>query len=273
LRLHSAHENPREGNLRMPWTYGDRGIALARKYLTLHTQLIPYLYTYARIAHERSLPILRSLYLHDPDSEESYRHPHEYWLGDAMLVAPVFDASGNRKVYLPPGEWIGFFDGKHYESGTFTAHYAAEDTPVFVRDGAIVPEQPADSAWSDQKPLDHLIVNVYGSGNGAFTLYEDDGESLASEQQHALTPIANSGNRDGSHRMVIGPARGAFTGQVQRRSYTVLVHGIEKPASIAVNGASVERWSWDAGSATASVTIPAQDIRDRIIIAWQAPAR
>src|SRR5581483_734610 len=229
LRLHSAHENPREGNLRMPWTYGERGLALAKKYFTLREQLIPYLYTYSWIAHERALPILRPLYLHDPDSEESYKHPHEYCLGDAMLVAPVFDASGNRAVYLPPGEWIGFFDGKHYKSGTFTAHYAADDMPVFVRDGAIVPEQPAMD-WSDQEPLDRLIVNVYGPGSGEFTLYEDDGESLDYEKHHALTPISNIANRDGSHRIVIGPARGTFDGQVPRRSYELQLHGIDKPA-------------------------------------------
>ena len=272
LRLHSAHENPREGNLRTPWTYGERGIALARKYFTLHTQLIPYLYTYAWIAHEQSLPILRPLYLHDLDSEESYRHPHEYWLGDAMLVAPVFDASGNRRIYLPPGEWIGFFDGKHYQNGTFTAHYAVEDTPVFVREGAIIPEQPADYAWSDEKPLEHLIVNVYGSGNDAFTLYEDSGDSLDYQQHHALTPISNTTDRHGSHRIVIGPTRGAFGGQVQRRSYTVLLHGIGKPVSIAVNGEQVEHWSWEAGTATASVTVPAHGIRDRIEIEWRSAA-
>ncbi|HVX04229.1 MAG TPA: TIM-barrel domain-containing protein, partial [Rhodanobacteraceae bacterium] len=149
LRLHSAHENPREGNLRMPWNYGERGIALARKYFTLHTQLIPYLYTYAWIAHRDSLPIMRPLYLQNPDSDEAYEHPREYGLGNELLVAPVLDAGGERTVWLPPGQWVGFFDGKRYDGGrSFTAHYATDQMPVFARNGAIVPEQPADFAWS-----------------------------------------------------------------------------------------------------------------------------
>jgi len=41
LRMHSAHANPREGNMRMPWVYGSQGMALMRKYFTLHTQLHP----------------------------------------------------------------------------------------------------------------------------------------------------------------------------------------------------------------------------------------
>ncbi|HJU08986.1 MAG TPA: TIM-barrel domain-containing protein [Rhodanobacteraceae bacterium] len=270
LRLHSAHENPREGNLRMPWTYGERGMALAKKYFALREQLIPYIYTYAWIAHRQSLPLLRPLYLRDPDSEESYKHPHEYFFGDEMLVAPVFDASGNRTVYLPPGQWIGFFDGNRYDGGrSFTAHYDTEEIPVFVGDGAIVPEQPAMD-WSDEKPLDHLIIKVYGNGSGAFTLYEDDGESLDYENHHALTPISNTAHRDGSHRIVIGPARGMFAGQVPRRAYELQLHGIDKPASISVDGKQIDGWAWDAGTATASVTIPAHDIRQAVTIDWRA---
>jgi hypothetical protein len=275
MRLHSAHENPREGNLRMPWTYGERGMALVKKYFTLHTQLIPYTYTYAWIAHEKSLPILRPLYLQNPESAEAYQHPHEYWFGSEMLVAPVLDASGERTTWLPPGEWIGFFDGKHHDGGkSFTAHYAVDQTPVFVRDGAIIPEQPADFAWSNAKPLDHLVVNVYGSGNGSFDLYEDDGISLAYKQhRYALTPMTYAAAGNGVHRIVIGPTRGAFAGQVQRRSYALQIHGIDRPVSMAVDGQKVGDWNWDATNATAAVSIPAHAIRDRITIEWRAKAK
>ncbi|HKT42966.1 MAG TPA: TIM-barrel domain-containing protein, partial [Rhodanobacteraceae bacterium] len=272
LRLHSAHENPREGNLRMPWTYGMRGIALAGKYFTLHTQLIPYTYTYTWIAHERALPILRPLYLQNPDSAEAYQHPHEYFYGNEMLVAPVLDASGRRTVWLPPGEWIGFFDGKHYDGGrSLTARYATDETPVFAHDGAIIPEQPADFAWSNAKPLDHLIVNVYGSGNGQFDLYEDDGISLDYEKhRYALTPMRYANEGNGTHRIVIGPASGSFEGQVRQRSYDVQIHGIDQPASVSVDGANVAHWSWNAAGATATIPVSTHSIRDRVTIEWRA---
>jgi hypothetical protein len=245
LRMHSAHENPREGNLRMPWTYGERGIELARKYFTLHTQLVPYIYTYTWIAHEESLPILRPLYLQHPDSAEAYRHPQEYWFGDELLVAPVVAPGGDRTVWLPPGNWIGFFDGKRYEGGaSFNAHYGVDQTPVFARDGAIVPEQPAYLASSKAKPLERLVVNVYGSGNGKFDLYEDDGISLDYERhRYALTPMRYAPGTDGMHRIVIGPTPGAFDGQVQRRSYEVRIHGIAKPGGISVDGEPVKGWT------------------------------
>lgn len=272
LRMHSAHENPREGNLRMPWTYGDRGMALVRKYFTLRTQLIPYIYTYAWLAHKESMPILRPLYLEYPGLEEAYRHPHEYFFGKQMLVAPVLGASGNRSVYLPPGEWIDFFSGRHYHGdSTFTAHYAVDQIPVFVRAGSIIPGQPADLAWSDARPLDKVVLDVYGSGQGSFDLYEDDGASMAyTKGRHALTPMTLASAADGMHRLLIGPATGSFAGQVLRRSWELRIHTLNKPQSVAVNGRDVNHWSWDAGQSIATVTLPQRGIRKAIRVSWHA---
>ena len=270
LRLHSAHENPDEGNLRMPWTYGSQGMALARKYFTLRTRLIPYLYTYTWVAHRDSMPILRPLYLAYPELEEAYRHPHEYFFGKEMLVAPVLDASGNRTVYLPPGQWIDFFTGRHHRGGTtFTAHYAVDETPVFVREGSIIPEQPASLAWSDARPLDTLMLDVYGSGKGRFDLYEDDGVSLAyAKGQYALTPISHVTTGDGHERLVIGPSKGSFEGQPVRRAYELRIHSAGKPRSVSVDGRPAGHWSWDAAAATATVELPERSIRDARDVTW-----
>jgi alpha-glucosidase (family GH31 glycosyl hydrolase) len=270
LRMHSAHANPREGNMRMPWVYGTQGIALMKKYFTLRTQLIPYLYTYTWLAHKESRPILRPLYLQYPELEEAYQHSHEYFFGEEMLVAPVLDPSGNQTIYLPPDRWIDFFTGKRYQGGsTFTAHYAVDETPVFVREGAVIPEQSV-SEYSNAKPLDTVILNVYGSGKGSFDLYEDDGVSLAySEGQYAQTAMTYAASSDGFHHLVIEPTKGTFQGQVQARSYEVRIHAVDRPSSVSVNGGDVGRWTWDAEQATAVVVLPRQSIRDRLSVAWR----
>jgi alpha-glucosidase (family GH31 glycosyl hydrolase) len=270
LRMHSAHANPLEGNMRMPWIYGDEGVALMKKYFTLRTQLVPYLYTYTWQAHKQSVPLLRPLYLQFPNLEEAYRHSREYFFGDEMLVAPVLDASGDQTIYLPPGRWMDFFTGKHHTGGTtFTAHYAVDETPVFVRAGAIVPEQTA-SDYSDQKPLDTLILNVYGSGNGRFQLYEDDGISLAYNQdQYALTTMTHATSSDGVHHLVIEPTQGTFQGQVPARSYELHIHATARPSSMTVNDTDVSRINWDATQAVAVVALPKQTIRDKISVVWR----
>ena len=271
LRMHSAHENPRDGNARAPWVYGQRGVGLMRRYFTLRTQLIPYLYSYVWRAHQESVAVLRPLYLEYPDLEEAYRHPHEYFFGAEMLVAPVLDASGRQTVWLPEGEWLGFFDGRHYQGGrTFTAQYPVDEIPVFVRAGAIIPEQ-RPSAYSDARPLDTLILDVYGSGASRFELYEDDGQSLRSDEagQHALTTLTHTVGADGAHHLVIEPAAGTFTGQPELRAYEVRLHGAGKPSTLTVNGAAAGRWSYDAAHASATIKLAGRSIHERLEIEWR----
>ena len=270
LRMHSAHANPKEGNVRMPWVYGDKGIALMRKYFTLRTQLIPYIYTYTWQAHTLSLPLLRPLYLQYPDLAEAYQHSHEYFFGDEMLVAPVLDASGNRTVYLPPGSWIDFFTGKRHEGGhSFSAHYDVDEMPVFVREGAIIPEQER-SDYSDAKPLDALILNIYGDGKGHFELYEDDGLSLDyAKGSHAVTSMSYVTKPDGSHELAVAPAKGTYKAQPSLRSYVVRIHAQGKPQSVSVNGKATTQWSWDDKEAAAVVTVPQQSIRHGLSVIWR----
>ena len=269
LRMHSAHENPFEGNLRMPWTYGSRGVSLMRRYFTLHTELIPYLYTYAWVAHRRALPIMRPLYLEGVQGPQAYRHPHEYFLGADLLVAPVLDKSGVRAVYLPPGKWLEFFTGKHYAGGkTYTARYRVSDTPVFVRAGAVIPEQEP-SAYSDAKPLDPLVLQVFGSGSGRFDLYQDDGVSFDYRKgQYALTPIVYR-TRGGRHRLIIGPTRGTYQGQLAVRGYALGIHTRHRPASLTIDGRSVQAVRWDAARRLARIRVPAHSIRNEVVITWR----
>ncbi|HEX8755488.1 MAG TPA: TIM-barrel domain-containing protein, partial [Steroidobacteraceae bacterium] len=267
LRMHSAHENPLEGNTRMPWVYGAKGVALMRKYFTLRMRLMPYIYTYSWQAHEHALPLLRPLYLEWPDLDQAYRHFHEYYFGAQMLVAPVLEAGGARTVYLPPGRWLDFFTGRRYQGDTtFTARYPVGATPVFVRAGAVIPEQtahhPADAGG------DELTVNVYGDGTGRFDLYEDDGVSLDYRRgRYALTPMTHRTSGT-SHRLVIGPTRGSFTGQAQRRVYQVRVHTAHRPGPASVDGKRLAGWRWDAHDSTAYLTLPVESIRHPLIVTW-----
>jgi Glycosyl hydrolases family 31/Domain of unknown function (DUF5110) len=262
LRMHSAHENPLEDNTRMPWLYGPKGVALMRKYFTLRMRLMPYLYTYTWQAHRRSLPLLRPLYLAWPDLDQAYQHFHEYLFGAQMLVAPVLEADGKRSVYLPPGSWMDFFTGRRYRGdSTFTAHYAVDATPVFVREGAIIPQQESPRA-------DVLTVDVYGDGNSRFDLYEDDGVSLDYEHgSYALTPMTYHTSAAG-HRLVLGPTTGSFAGQRQARAYGLRIHTARRPAAITVAGNRSAHWHWDAHDSTAYLVLPVASIRQSLTVTW-----
>ena len=212
LRMHSAHENPLEGNTRMPWVYGPKGVALMRKYFTLRMRLMPYLYTYTWQAHRRSLPLLRPLYLEWPDLDQAYQHFHEYLFGGQMLVAPVLEADGKRSVYLPPGKLDGFLL-RPALSGRQHLH---RSLPGGCNTG--LRARGRDHSGAGGAPRDVLTVNVYGDGNGRFDLYEDDGVSLDYEHgSYALTPMTYH-TSGASHQLVIGPTTGSFAGQRQARA-------------------------------------------------------
>ena len=268
LRLHSAHENPSEGNLRMPWTYGKEGLSLAKKYFTLRIQLIPYIYTYTRMAYDESMPIVRPLYLEYPDLKEAYEYPHEYFFGKEMLAAPITDSTGTRQIYLPPGNWMNFFTGEKYNGGSsFEKHYNIDEIPVFVREGSIIPGQPAMN-YSNEKPLDTLILNFYGSGNGNFNLYEDDGTSLKfKDGKYAWTEITYlSDTNSSTHQIIINPSKGSFDNQVQNRAYKLIVHGIIKPVTVSLNKENNVNWKWDSERSNIAINVPAQSIRKKITV-------
>ena len=107
---------------------------------------------------------------------------------------------------------MDFFSGKRYQGGTtFTAHYAVDATPVFVREGAIIPEQWA-AHDHDGVASGVLTVNVYGNGNSRFDLYEDDGISLDYERAPLRADSHDATTSGADHRLVIGPTPGHSPG-------------------------------------------------------------
>ena len=272
LRLHSAHENPVEGNLRMPWTYGQQGMEMVRKFFRLRYSLIPYIYTYCRIAHDRALPLVRPLYLEHPDLEEAYAYPYQYYFGEAFLVSPIVDSTNEKSVYLPPGKWTDFFTGEVYEGGqVFSYECPLDRMPVFVKDGSIIPLAP-NMAYSDERPLDTLIVAIYGPRSSEFRLYEDDGVSLEYQQgKYAWTPISFQQLQEGGYEITLGPTEGEYKKQPDDRAYRLKLHGLPKPQSIELNGhfltpggKGMEGWRWNEEQSVTDIRLNSVSIRERI---------
>lgn len=272
VRLHSAHENPREGNVRMPWTYGDRGIELAKKYFRLRYRLLPYIYTYCRAATDEAVSLVRPLYFDYPSLDRAYSYPSEYLFGDQLLVSPVVDSTGTKETYLPPGEWIEYFTGQRYRGDRVLHEQVPIDRiPVFVRSGSIIPSQP-DRDYSDQRPLDTLIIDVYGPQPATFSLYEDDGvseEYRSGRFARSLLAFTHSG--EGHFQLTVGAASGEFKGQPSARAYLLQFHGLQKPRTVALNGRQLkatgtDSWRWDEHLSVLSVPTGPRSIREEIRI-------
>ena len=134
-----------------PWdmptepAYDEEMIAIYRRYVRLHHDLIPYTMRQAEEAARSGMPIARPLVFAWPDDPAVADLWDEYLFGADLLVAPVWrDGARSRDVYLPAGRWEDFWDRARTFSGptTVTVDAPLGVIPVFVRAGALVEGRP-----------------------------------------------------------------------------------------------------------------------------------
>ncbi len=228
LRLHSNHGD------RLPWEYTGSAQQSAADFLRLRERLVPYLYTLSRQSYDTGLPMTRALYLQWPELDDAYQHPYEYTLGADVLVAPVI-SQGNpatTDVWIPPGAWIDFFTGETLSGPTTVQRSVSYDQyPVFVRAGAIVPTQP-DVPTSTSDPQDDLVINVWPGADGAFDLYEDEGQGFGYQQEQFARTHITSHASSTCRSVTIGAATGSFPGALAQRSWHVRFVGADAPDDV-----------------------------------------
>jgi alpha-glucosidase (family GH31 glycosyl hydrolase) len=280
LRTHTT-KNP--DSERRIWAYPEPFSSVLRSTFQLRYAMQPYIYTEARRTYDTGVAFLRPLYYDWPEAPEAYSNKGEYLFGDQMLVAPVVSAAekvsglASEKVWLPRGEWIEWPTGKHVSGpATVDRSFSIEQTPVYVKAGAIVPMQPA-MRYTGEKAVDPLIVNVWPLKPGAsssYSVYEDSGTSIEYQRGvYARTPIQASQEGD-SLRVEIGPAEGSYPGMPKTRGYELRLPADWPPASVSVNGAPVQHagptgeggWRFEGNTLTTAIPVPAGSVSERVTV-------
>ncbi|MCM1231981.1 MAG: DUF5110 domain-containing protein [Ruminococcus flavefaciens] len=171
---------------------------ICRKYHRLRMSLLPYLYS-AFVQYNRSgIPPIRALVMDYEEDDNAHGIDNEYMFGDYMLVAPMTLRDGIcRDVYLPQGEWVDFFTGKKYAGGRdYSVQADYDEIPVFVKNNCVIPiAEPVENV--DKDTVFRIHIRVFGNGENAFTLYEDDFESFDYEngkQNQVLVSCDARGN-------------------------------------------------------------------------------
>jgi alpha-glucosidase/alpha-D-xyloside xylohydrolase len=152
---------------------------ICRKYLELRYRLMPYIYTAAKETCETGMPMIRALWLHDPDDPRSVERGDEYLFGRDLLVAPVVEKGAtSRSLYLPRGTWFDFWTYERQEGGReLVRKVDLGDTPLYVRAGAVVPMGPLRQ-YTNEEVAGPLTMMVFPGASGVSSLYEDDGETF-----------------------------------------------------------------------------------------------
>ncbi len=158
---------------REPWNFGTEAEAVFRACNDIRHRLLPYLYTAAHKAHTDSVPMLRPLLMEYPEDRNVRHIDLQYFLGDSLLVAPVFDQD-EFAMYLPEGRWMDFHTHAVTEGGRWIRpEIRREHIPVYIREDALIPMSvrvPEDS----EAPYGEMELVVHLASKIEETVYDVD---------------------------------------------------------------------------------------------------
>ncbi|MGE5676263.1 MAG: TIM-barrel domain-containing protein [Mycobacterium leprae] len=256
MRPHGAQQQ------REPWVFGAEVEAIAAEYIRLHYRLIPYFYTYLAESTRTGAPLLRPLLLEFPDDPRAVAVTDQFLVGRELMVAPVVAAGvTERQVYLPAGTWYDFWTGAVLTGGrTVTVAAPLQRLPLFVRGGSVLPLAPVTA--NTEVPLTELTYRIYGVG-GEFTLYEDDGESLAHQRGVIAQTRVTTDCKDGRWIIAVAAPRGSYAASLPQRQITVEVVDAAAPTMVTVDGAPVA-FTHDPALRQLRIVLP-PSTRDRVI--------
>ncbi|MBT3385191.1 MAG: DUF5110 domain-containing protein [Prolixibacteraceae bacterium] len=199
-----------------PWSYPNV-YEQCQDVAFLRMQLLPYLYSTFADYYFNGTPPFRGMNLEqgfEANSEviekelDATENPYaealkkevkdQYMMGENLLVAPLFNMDEGRKVILPKGNWYDFYTGDFVGNGEIIqVENGFEKTPLFVKDGGIIPMMPAirqTGEWKENTPLE---IRVYGKATGNYVMYDDDGKTFNYEKGEYSTKLLKAENGKG----------------------------------------------------------------------------
>jgi dihydroxyacetone kinase phosphoprotein-dependent L subunit len=214
------------------WT-DQETLAIFKQYAGLHMSLSPYIQGCANQSIKTGHPIMRHMFLVEPDNSAFWNCDDQYLFGDAMLVAPVLqEGARSRSILLPAGHWIDYWDRTFYEGGQeITLPAPLDRIPLLVKEGAVLPTllEPADSLVesSDESVIlasDDLKLQVY------LPLDWKNKADIAVNSHRELvdgTVLDSVWEGNTFYIKIRSP---------QNRTYLIVIPGIDRPKSCELNG-------------------------------------
>jgi len=163
-RVHSSGDHGEQE----PWSFGVEITDIARKYIELRYQLLPYIYTMFWNYTNEGTPLLQSI-------PQTHFRTDEFVFGDKILVCPVQEPSvQGRRMYIPRGKWYNYWTNEVEEGGKEKWVEAALDIiPLYIKEGAIIPKYPVQQ-YVGEKEIKELLLEVYFKlGKENSEVYED----------------------------------------------------------------------------------------------------
>ena len=204
------------------WKFDAATDAILVKFDQLRYRLLPYIYSSAWQVTHANDSMMRPLVMDFRTDTRAVGVPDQYLFGRELMVNPVVTQGATKRgVYLPAGQdWYDFWTGERAIGGqTVDASAPIDSLPLYVRAGSILPMGPVVN-YAGEKPAAPLELRIYRGADGAFTLYEDEGDNYNYEHGvHATIPFSWS---EKSHMLTIGKRDGKFPGMPAQREFRVV---------------------------------------------------
>lgn len=221
---------------RFPFLWGDDGEAAMRKALDLRYQLLPYIYSLGHEAYSTGAPIMRPLVMEFPTDTTVANMTDEWLVGKGLLVAPVLNEGGKRKVYLPNDTWYDYYTGKMIRgSQTISVDKKLDEIPVYVRAGTILLVGPVVQ-YSEQVSKTPLQIRIYPGKNGSFKMVEDDGVSYNYTKGNTRTTAYAWNDKT---KTLTWKVSGAYSGKNVYRTIKAVLGKQEKVATVGKKGSVI----------------------------------
>jgi alpha-glucosidase len=230
-----------------PWAFGSRPMEVVRHYIRTRYKLLPYLYNLFIDQEERGAAILRPLFY---DFEDTAKLPlgqidDQFLVGPSLLHAPVYkEGTRSRKVVLPgKNKWFAAHENRWVRGNRkITTTENRLSTPLYVREGAIVPMQTGvrTSNENDLGNIElHLFLNRSTRGTASYQYRFDDGHTFDYRQGKRTAFSLNVTVKGQALRIQVydihngyRPANVRFV--VYDRFKKVEVEGLQKSAELAL---------------------------------------
>lgn len=262
LRLHSSNS---AFTGKEPWRYNRIAEAVMKRYLKLRHEMLPYLYTMNYYANKEGQPLLRPMYYLEPEREEAYHVPNEYYFGTELIACPITKPMDKRagaasfKAWLPEGLWFDFFSGRRYRGGReLTLYRELEDMPVLAKAGGIVPMADLEEYTNSVENPKALTVKIFPGADNCFRLCEDEGDTCIDAPENWAYTLLELTNQ-GQTVFRIHGAQGNTAIIPEKRSWRLEVYGMEKEScpKVYADGREIEaQTAYDAGRHILTVKIP-----------------
>jgi len=226
---------------RQPWVYGPVAEAAAASAIRLRYLLLPYIYSYERLASETGIGIVRPLFWIYPNDPHLANTGDAWMFGDALLISPVVDQGQSVKpIYLPAGTWFDYFRGSELTGGQVIQYnvdlHTWADIPVFIRKGSILASQPVQD-YVDQRQISQVTLDIFPSSQASqFVYYDDDGNTYAYEKGVYFRQEITAQETGKSAMVSLESPTGTYTPAL--RTYLVRIHG-PKARAVSIDGQNI----------------------------------